>query len=93
MLRKFNAYDSPSAKTSLELDVHLSKNRGDHVALEEYAKVIGSLMYLTNCMHLDLVRVLRYLIYSFNLGYDTQGILLYYKTMQIGYLTLVTHFS
>ena len=54
VLKKFNAFDSPPAKTPLELNVHLSKNRGEPVAQEEYARVIGSLMYITNCTRPDL---------------------------------------
>ncbi|XP_051132656.1 secreted RxLR effector protein 161-like [Andrographis paniculata] len=38
----------------MDLSVHLSKNRGDPVAQEDYAKIIGSLMYLTNCTRPDL---------------------------------------
>ena len=44
MLKKFNSFDCKPAKTPLELNVHLSKNMGEPVAQEEYAKVIGSLM-------------------------------------------------
>ena len=54
MLKKFNSFDCKPAKTPLELNVHLSKNMGEPVAQEEYAKVIGSLMFITNCTRPDL---------------------------------------
>ena len=37
--------------------VHLVKNRGDSVSQDKYAQIIGSLMFLTNCTHLDIVYV------------------------------------
>lgn len=51
VLKKFNAFDSLPAKTPLELNVHL---RGEPVGQEDYAKVIGCLMYLTNCTRPDI---------------------------------------
>ena len=54
VLRKFNAYDSLPAKTPMDPSDKLSVNRGEPVAQEEYARIIGSLMYLTNCTLPDL---------------------------------------
>ena len=49
ILKKFNPYDGVPVKTSIELGIHLSKNKGEPVAQEEYARVSGCIMYLTNC--------------------------------------------
>ncbi|KAK6151061.1 hypothetical protein DH2020_015993 [Rehmannia glutinosa] len=54
ILRKFNAFDSPPAKTPVDLSLHFAKNRGEPVSQLEYARVIGSLMYLTNCTRPDI---------------------------------------
>ena len=35
--------------------VCLVKNRGDSVSQDKYAKIIGSLMFLTNCTHPNIV--------------------------------------
>ena len=35
--------------------VRLVKNRGDSVSQDKYAKIIGSLMFLTNCTHPNIV--------------------------------------
>ncbi|XP_073280643.1 uncharacterized protein [Primulina huaijiensis] len=49
VLKKFNAYDSTPVKTPLDVNVHLAKNRGEPVSQLEYSRIIGSLMYITNC--------------------------------------------
>ncbi|XP_073042058.1 secreted RxLR effector protein 161-like [Primulina eburnea] len=54
VLKKFNAYDSTPVKTPLDVNVHLAKNRGEPVSQLEYSKVIGSLMYITNCTRPDI---------------------------------------
>ena len=43
---------------SYDSKVHLVKNRGDNVSQDKYAQIIGSLMFLTNCTHLDIVYVI-----------------------------------
>ncbi|KAK6120480.1 hypothetical protein DH2020_045773 [Rehmannia glutinosa] len=48
LMKKFGMEDSPSAKTPVDLSLHLAKNRGEPVSQLEYARVIGSLMYLTH---------------------------------------------
>lgn len=54
VLRKFNEFDSPPARTPVDLGLHLAKNQGDSVSQKEYAMIIGSLMYLTNCTRPDI---------------------------------------
>ncbi|XP_073272593.1 uncharacterized protein [Primulina huaijiensis] len=49
VLKKLNAYDSTSVKTPLDVNAHLAKNRGEPVSQLEYSRIIGSLMYITNC--------------------------------------------
>ncbi|XP_073152815.1 secreted RxLR effector protein 161-like [Henckelia pumila] len=49
VLKRFNAYDSFPAKTSLDMSVHLSKNHGKPVSQLEYSRIIGSLIYNMNC--------------------------------------------
>ncbi|XP_057792624.1 putative late blight resistance protein homolog R1A-10 [Salvia miltiorrhiza] len=54
VLKKFNAFDKPIAKTPWEPSVHLSVHKGEPVDAIEYAKIIGSLLYLTNCTRPDI---------------------------------------
>ncbi|XP_073290593.1 uncharacterized protein [Primulina huaijiensis] len=54
VLKKFNAYDSTPVKTPLDVNVHLAKNRGEPVSQLEYTRIIGSLMYITNCTRPDI---------------------------------------
>ena len=49
VLNRFNAIDSVSTKTPIELNIHLSKNQGEPIAQEDYVRFIGCIMYLTNC--------------------------------------------
>ncbi|KAK9194952.1 hypothetical protein WN943_003067 [Citrus x changshan-huyou] len=54
ILRKFTKDDNTMSKTPLDTSIHLSKNRGDGISQVEYARIIGSLMYLTSCTRPDL---------------------------------------
>lgn len=54
ILERFKKYSSGTAKTPVDPHLHLTKNSGEGVAQLEYARVIGSLMYLTNCTRPDL---------------------------------------
>ncbi|KAK8685585.1 hypothetical protein V6N13_041585 [Hibiscus sabdariffa] len=42
------------AKTSIDINQHLSKNKGQSVDQVEYARIIGSLMYLMSCTRPDI---------------------------------------
>ncbi|XP_073121997.1 secreted RxLR effector protein 161-like [Henckelia pumila] len=54
VLERFNATNRHPARTPMELGTHLAKNRGEPISQVKYARVIGSLMYLTNCTRPDL---------------------------------------
>lgn len=49
ILKKFRVYDDKPAKTPVDLSLHLAKNIDDPVSQLEYSRVIGSLVYITNC--------------------------------------------
>lgn len=53
MLRKFSTIffkiDNSIVKTSMEISVYLSKNKGERIEQLEYCLIITSLMYLMNC--------------------------------------------
>lgn len=50
--------------------MHLTKNSGEAVSQNEYARVIGSLMYLTNCTRPDLAHAVNVLSrYTSNPGH------------------------
>ncbi|KAK9942775.1 hypothetical protein M0R45_008423 [Rubus argutus] len=53
IISKFGNYDNP-AKTPYDINLHLTKNTGIGISQIEYARIIGSLMYLTNCTRPDL---------------------------------------
>ncbi|KAK6142781.1 hypothetical protein DH2020_023129 [Rehmannia glutinosa] len=54
VLRKFNTFDDPPTKTPMDDSLRLIKNTGEPVAQLEYSRIIGSLMYITNCTRPDL---------------------------------------
>ena len=54
VLKKFNCFDVTPARTPYDPNLHLSKNLGKSVSQEEYAKVLGSVMFLMNCTRPDI---------------------------------------
>ncbi|KAL0293445.1 UNVERIFIED_CONTAM: Retrovirus-related Pol polyprotein from transposon TNT 1-94 [Sesamum angustifolium] len=54
IVRKFKVYDSPPAKTPIDLNLHLEKNNGEPECQIEYSRIIGSLMYIMNCTRPDI---------------------------------------
>lgn len=54
ILERFGYSDLTSAKTPYDSSLHLKKNNGDGVSQEQYAKIIGSVMYLMNCTRPDI---------------------------------------
>ncbi|CAH1444067.1 unnamed protein product [Lactuca virosa] len=54
ILEKFNSGDTTVASTPIDTSHRLSKNRGEGLTQVEYARIIGSLMYLMSCTRPDL---------------------------------------
>ena len=61
ILERFKNYSNGTAKTPLDPLLHLTKNSGEAVSQNEYARVIGSLMYLTNSTRPDLAHTVNIL--------------------------------
>lgn len=54
ILRKYNYFDCKPASTPCDPSVKLFKNTGDSVRQTEYASIIDSLRYATDCTKLDI---------------------------------------
>ena len=54
VLDKFKYLDFNIAKTPLDVSFALQKNEGESDSQLEYARVLGSLMYIMNCMRPDI---------------------------------------
>ena len=54
VLKKFNRFDCDPMRTPYDQSIHLKKNKGSPVAQSEYAKIIGSVMFLMNCTCPDI---------------------------------------
>ena len=54
ILDKFSNDDSGVARTPIDVNLHMLKNRGESVSQLEYSRVIGSLMYLMSCTRPDI---------------------------------------
>ncbi|KAL0537146.1 hypothetical protein IC582_026116 [Cucumis melo] len=54
ILKKFDSFDVSPVRTSYDASKHLNKNKRDSVSQPEYAKIIGSVMYLMNYTRLDI---------------------------------------
>jgi len=48
MLKKFNQFVVTPMRTPYDPSIHLKKNKGSSVSQNEYAKIIGSVMFLVN---------------------------------------------
>ena len=71
VLRKFGHFESKPAVTPFDPNSKLKKNNGEGVSPLEYARVIGSLMYVMNCTRLDIAySVGRLARYTSNPGRD-----------------------
>ncbi|KAK1578300.1 hypothetical protein Q3G72_029181 [Acer saccharum] len=70
ILEKFNKNDSGVSRTPVDINLHLSKNKGESVSQLEYSRVIGSLMYLTSCTRLDIANAVSKHRYMSNPGTD-----------------------
>jgi hypothetical protein len=54
LLKKFNSFDVDPVRTPYDPSIHLRKNNGDPVSQSEYAKIIGSVMFLMNYTRPDI---------------------------------------
>ena len=54
LLDKFDKDESNIARTSVDINLHLSKNIGQSISQLEYSHIIRSLMYVMNCTRLDI---------------------------------------
>ena len=54
ILRKCKNLDTVPVKTPIDVNLHLSKNTGENKAQNEYAGILGSLMYVMNCTRPDI---------------------------------------
>ncbi|KAL0545206.1 hypothetical protein IC582_020355 [Cucumis melo] len=57
ILKKYNYFDSKPACTPYDSNVKLFKNTSDSVNQSEYASIIGSLKYATDCTRSDIAYV------------------------------------
>ena len=53
-LKKFNRSNVEHVETPYDSSVALKKNKREYVSQSEYAQIIGSVMYLINCIHPDI---------------------------------------
>ena len=49
VLKKFKEYDDSPVRTPIDVNLHLTKNKGQGISQLEYSRIIGSLMYIINC--------------------------------------------
>jgi len=67
MLKKFNQFDVTPVRTPYDPSIHLKKNKGFSVSQNEYAKIIGSVMFLMNFTRPDITyAVCRLSRYTYN---------------------------
>ena len=57
ILNKFSKDDSGVARTPLDVNLHMSKNKGESVSQLEYSRVTRSLMYLMSCTRPDIAYI------------------------------------
>ena len=77
ILKKFNQFYCTPVKTPYDPSIHLKKNNGHSVSQEEYAKIIGSVMFLMNHTRPDIAyAVSRLSRYTHNPNRDHWGALI-----------------
>ncbi|XP_073121340.1 secreted RxLR effector protein 161-like [Henckelia pumila] len=54
LTKHFDMKDLGIANTPLDMRVHLNNNHGEPIYQLEYSRIIGSLMYITNCTRPDI---------------------------------------
>ena len=71
VLKKFKEYDDSPVRTPIDVNLHLTKNKGQGISQLEYLRIIGNLMYIMNCTRLDIAYAVSKLSrYTSNLGED-----------------------
>ena len=58
ILKRFEHFDCKPVSTPYDPNSQLKKNRKLSVTQNEYAQIIGNLMYLENCIRLDIAYVI-----------------------------------
>ncbi|CAL9001518.1 unnamed protein product [Prunus brigantina] len=54
ILAKFGKFEDNPTKTPYDVNLQLTKNIGQGISQVDYARIISSLMYVTNCTRPDL---------------------------------------
>ena len=54
VLEKFKKYDDSPVRTLVDVNLHLTKNKGKGISQLEYSRIIGSLMCIMNCTRLNI---------------------------------------
>ena len=57
ILKRFNCFDVLPVRTPYDPNIHLKKNKCESVSQYEYAKIIGSVMFIMNYTHPDITYV------------------------------------
>lgn len=71
VLEKFKEYDDSQVRTPVDVNIHLTKNKGQGISQLEYSRIIGSLMYIMNCTRPDIAyAVNKFSRYTSNPGED-----------------------
>ena len=71
VLEKFKEYDDSSVRTPIDVNLHLTKNKGQGIYQLEYSRIIGSLMYIMNCTRPNIAYAISKLSrYTSNPGED-----------------------
>ena len=71
VLEKFKKYDDGPVRTPVDLNLHLTKNKGQGISKLEYSRIVGNLMYIMNCTRPDIAYfVIKLSGYTSNPGED-----------------------
>ena len=72
---KFKNYSNGITKTPLDTQLLFQKNANESVLQVEYARVIGSLIYLTNCTQTDLAHAVKSIksLYKQSMSYTLES--------------------
>ena len=71
VLEKFKKYNDSPVRTPVDVNLHLTKNKGQGISQFEYLRIIGSLIYIMNCARPDIsYSVDKLSTYTSSLGED-----------------------